>query len=146
MRAVFVDLDNTLAANETCENIDFYKGLYYDKKPIKIVIDAINYLYANDNIFIISIYSGGEKGKSEKINWIKKYLPDNMKKNSPFLIDYKDSKTKADFIKNYALSNNIDLKECIIIDDKKRILQECNKEGIKTFYPQQIICKYEELI
>lgn len=145
MKTIFIDLDNTLAANETCDNVDFTKGLYYNKKPIHIVIDAIEYLYKKENLIIISVYSGGWNGRQEKIEWIRKYLPNCMKKNAPFLIDYQDTRTKADFIKNYAINNHINLEDCIIIDDKKRILQECKREGIQALYPQQVICMYEEL-
>ena len=42
MRTVFVDLDNTLAANNTCDNVEYTKGLYIDKKPIKIVIMKVD--------------------------------------------------------------------------------------------------------
>lgn len=144
MKNVFIDLDNTLAANETCDNVDFTPGLYLNKKPIHIVIDAIKYLYEQENLTIISVYSGGWDGRQEKIEWMRKNLPNCMIKNAPILIDYKDYRTKADFIKDYAFMNNIDLNDCIIIDDKKKILQECKNIGIKALYPQQIICMYEE--
>ena len=144
MKTIFVDLDNTLAANETCQDVEFTKGLYLNKKPIRIVIDAIQYLYEFDNLIIMSVYAGGLEGRQEKIAWMKKYLPNCLTKNPPFLIDYRDSRTKADFIKDYAKSYNIDLGDCLIIDDKKKILQECKKEGIQTLYPQQVICMYEE--
>ena len=145
MKTVFIDMDNTLAANETCDNIDFFKGLYLNKKPIRIVIDAIKYLYEFDNLIIMSVYAGEWEGRQEKIEWIKKYLPDCMVKNAPFFINYRDTRTKADFIKDYARNNDIDLSECLIIDDKKKILQECKKEGIQTLYPQQVICMYEQI-
>ena len=144
MKTIFVDLDNTLTANETCENVDFVKGLYLNKKPIRIVIDAIQHLYEFDNLIIMSVYVGGWEGRQEKIAWMRKYLPNCLTKNPPFLIDYRDSRTKADFIKDYAKNYNIDLGDCLIIDDKKTILQECKKEGIQTLYPQQVICMYEE--
>ena len=37
MRTVFVDLDNTLAANNTCDNVEYTKGLYIDKLTIPFV-------------------------------------------------------------------------------------------------------------
>lgn len=144
MKYVFVDLDNTLAANETCDDISFYKGLYLNKRPIRIVIDAIEEMYSDSEIFVMSIYKGGEEGKQEKLLWILEYLPDCYKVNAPFLISEFDEHTKADYIKNYILINNIKPDDCTIIDDKKYILQECKKYGINTLYPQQIICSYEE--
>ena len=38
---VFVDMDNTIAENKTCQNVRYYKGLYEEKRPIKVVIKAI---------------------------------------------------------------------------------------------------------
>lgn len=145
MNTIFVDLDNTLAANETCENVDFFEGLYLSKKPIKIVIEAINNLYKDDNIIIMSRYVGGEEGKQEKIEWMKKFLPKKFLINSPFLIDASDSKTKADYIIGYAFLNRLTPDKCYLIDDNKLTLQDCKKHNINTLYPQQVICIYEEV-
>lgn len=145
-KTVFVDLDNTLAANNTCDNVEYTKGLYLNKKPIKIVIDAINHLYKEDNIIIISIYVGDEDGKQEKIEWMKKYLPDKMLINSPFLIKSNDKAKKSDYIMGYAFMNNLNPSDIIIIDDKKEILQDCKTHNIMTLYPQQVICEYEEVL
>ena len=41
MRTVFVDLDNTLALNETCDDIPYTRGLYSNKKPIKEKLKSI---------------------------------------------------------------------------------------------------------
>ena len=145
MRTVFVDLDNTLALNETCDDIPYTRGLYSNKKPIKEIINLVDYYYRDiANIIIISRYVGGEDGKQEKIDWMRKYLPKSFLINSPYLITSDDIKTKADYINEYAISNNMELKDCIIIDDKKEILQQCKKIGIEALYPQQLIVRYEE--
>lgn len=128
MKTIFVDLDNTLAANETCQNVEFTKGLYLNKKPIQIVIDAICNLYKNDNIIIMSRYVGGEDGKQEKIECIKKYLPDKIKQNSPFLIKAEESKTKCDYIIGYAFLNRLSPSDCIIANAPS-IAQVCD-DGI----------------
>jgi hypothetical protein len=145
MRAVFVDLDNTLALNETCDDIPYTKGLYSNKKPIKEIINLVDYYYRDiANIIIISRYVGGEDGKQEKIDWMRKHLPKSFLINSPYLITSDDIKTKADYINEYAISNNMKLEDCTIIDDKKEILQQCKKIGIEVLYPQQLIVRYEE--
>lgn len=145
MRAVFVDLDNTLALNETCDDIPYTNGLYSNKKPIKEIINLVDYYYRDiANIIIISRYVGGEDGKQEKIDWMRKYLPKSFLINSPYLITSDDIKTKADYINEYAISNNMKLEDCTIIDDKKEILQQCKKIGIEALYPQQLIVRYEE--
>jgi len=145
MRTVFVDLDNTLALNETCDDIPYTKGLYSNKKPIKEIINLVDYYYRDiANIIIISRYVGGEDGKQEKIDWMRKHLPKSFLINSPYLITSDDIKTKADYINEYAISNNMKLEDCTIIDDKKEILQQCKKIGIEALYPQQLIVRYEE--
>ena len=145
MKTVFVDLDNTLALNETCDDIPYTRGLYSNKKPIKEIINLVDYYYRDiANIIIISRYVGGEDGKQEKIDWMRKYLPKSFLINSPYLITSDDIKTKADYINEYAISNNMKLKDCTIIDDKKEILQQCKKIGIEALYPQQLIVRYEE--
>ena len=145
MKTVFVDLDNTLALNETCDDVPYTKGLYLNKKPIKEIIHLVDYYYRDiANIIIISRYVGGEDGKQEKINWMRKHLPKSFLINSPYLISSDDIKTKADYINEYSISNNMKLEDCTIIDDKKEILQQCKKIGIKALYPQQLIVRYEE--
>ncbi|MBR0371420.1 MAG: hypothetical protein IJH63_11995 [Methanobrevibacter sp.] len=145
MRTVFVDLDNTLALNETCDDIPYTRGLYLNKKPIKEIINLVDYYYRDiANIIIISRYVGGEDGKQEKIDWMRKYLPKSFLINSPYLITSDDIKTKADYINEYSISNNMKLEDCTIIDDKKEILQQCKKIGIEALYPQQLIVRYEE--
>lgn len=146
MRTVFVDLDNTLAANNTCDNVEYTKGLYIDKKPIKIVINAINYLYKDDNIIIMSRYVGEDEGRQEKIEWMRKYLPEKMTINAPFLIKSSDNSKKVDYILGYAFMNNISPSDIVIIDDKKDILQDCKAHNITSLYPQQVIVEYEEVL
>jgi 5'(3')-deoxyribonucleotidase len=146
MRTIFVDLDNTLAANNTCDNVEYTKRLYLDKKPIKIAINAINYLYRDDNIIIMSRYVGEDEGRQEKIEWMKKYLPDKMIINAPFLISSNDNLKKVDYILDYAFMNNVSLSDIIIIDDKKDILQDCKAHNITSLYPQQVIVEYEEVL
>lgn len=79
-------------------------------------------------------------------NGLKKYLPDKIKQNSPFLIKAEESKTKCDYIIGYAFLNRLSPSDCIIIDDNKKTLQECDNHNITSLYPQQIICKYEEIL
>ena len=38
----------------------------------------------------------------------------------------------------------IDIKDVLLIDDNKKILQACDKKGIPVKYPQQVICDYQE--
>ena len=66
---VFVDMDNTIAENKTCQNVRYYKGLYEEKRPIKIVIKAIEVLYMSSGIPIVIISKAVycRKGAVEKL-------------------------------------------------------------------------------
>ena len=77
---------------------------------------------------------------------MKKYLPEKMTINAPFLIKSSDNSKKADYIMGYAFMNNLNPSDIIIIDDKKDILQDCKAHNIIALYPQQVICEYEEAL
>ena len=47
-------MDNTIAENITCKDIEFCDGMYINKRPIQIVIDALNTLYPKAKFIIIS--------------------------------------------------------------------------------------------
>lgn len=140
MKYLFLDMDNTIAENTTCDNINYYSGLYLNKRPIKVVIDAIRTLYPNATYIIISKTDGEDAGKLEKSQWLDKYLPE-----AEIAYFLSPQESKAEYIKEILTLYNIDANECLLIDDKKSILQECKKLNINVKYPQQIICDYEEL-
>lgn len=137
---LFIDMDNTIAENMTCDNIDFYKGMYLNKRPINVVINAIKELYPDAKYIIVSKTQGGFDGRLEKEIWIDEYFPEA----SPvIIIEYNEE--KKDIIDIYLKINNINPENCLFIDDKKSELQKVKTLGVKTKYPQQIICDYEEL-
>lgn len=137
---LFIDMDNTIAENMTCDKIDFYKGIYLNKRPINVVINAIKELYPDAKYIIVSKTQGGFDGRLEKEIWIDEYFPEA----SPvIIIEYNEE--KKDIIDIYLKINNINPENCLFIDDKKSELQKVKTLGVKTKYPQQIICDYEEL-
>lgn len=135
---VFIDMDNTIAENTTCDDIPFHRGLYLNKRPIQIVINAIKYLYPNQKYIIISQVTD-PSGVDEKHKWLDLFFSETFDR---LIIPYTVSKDEV--IKTYALYHNIKLKNILLIDDKKSILQNCKQLGINVKYPQQIICDYEE--
>lgn len=140
IKYVFIDMDNTIAENITCDDISFYPGLYINKRPIKIVIDAINKIYKDSFKVIISKTEGGEVGEIEKMNWLSKYFPD-----ADLSIFVKSNETKRKYIEELMKYYEFNSNECLLIDDKKEILQDCKTLGIAVKYPQQLICDYEML-
>ena len=145
---VFVDMDNTIAENRTCQNVRYYKGLYEEKRPIKVVIKAIETLYMSSGIpvVIISKAVGGRKGAVEKLRWVEKNLRLRKGNECIFLTEKEPSIKKARIIKEYCNKHKIKLSNALIIDDNKKILQACEKIGIQTKYPQQVICDYEAIL
>ena len=145
---VFVDMDNTIAENRTCQNVRYYKGLYEEKRPIKIVIKAIEALYMSSGIpiVIISKAVGGRKGALEKLRWVEKNLRLRKGNECIFLTEKEPSIKKARIIKEYCNNHKIKLSNALIIDDNKKTLQACEKIGIQTKYPQQVICDYEAIL
>lgn len=137
---VFIDMDNTIAENITCDNVDFYPGLYLNKRPINIVIQGILALYPNSYYIILSKTSGSVDGIMEKREWLSKYSPYAYQ---TLLLSPSDSKKEV--LAYFIESNHIDPGEVLLIDDKKSILQDCKTLGIDVKYPQQIICDYENI-
>ena len=41
-KVLFLDMDNTIAENITCQDISFSSGMYLNKRPIGFVIDAVD--------------------------------------------------------------------------------------------------------
>lgn len=149
VQVLFLDLDNTLAANITCQNIKFYKGLYLNKKPIPQVIEAIEEVYLNHGlglkeVVIISKALGGNAGRQEKLRWIEKYLSLPKGTKCIFLDSNEPSTKKAQIIKEFCKKNHYRINEALIIDDNKQVLQACEKVGIKVKYPQQVLAEYAE--
>lgn len=139
MKYIFIDMDNTIAENFTCNNLDFYPGMYLNKRPINIVIQGILTLYPDAYYIILSKTDGGDQGKAEKTAWLHKYFP---YVKGVCLIDLNEQ--KRDYIKQFIEVLKIDPSDVVLIDDKKSILQSCSDLGIITKYPQQVICDYEE--
>ena len=137
---VFVDMDNTIAENITCKDVEFCNGMYINKRPIQIVIDALNALYPKAQFIIISQVQGGAFGIKEKIEWLNKYFPNTSQ--SFFL---HPGERKSDYIEWFLKINGIMNTQVLLVDDKKDILSSMSSLGISVKYPQQIICDYEEL-
>lgn len=137
---VFIDMDNTIAENVTCTDMKFCKGMYINKRPIQIVIDALNTLYPKAKFIIISQVQGGAFGVKEKIEWLNKYFP-NVSQS--FFLN--PGEHKSDYIKWFLKINGIINTTVLLVDDKKDILSSMSSLGINVKYPQQIICDYEEL-
>lgn len=138
MKYLFIDMDNTIAENKTCDNIKFYPGLYMNKRPIQIVIDAIKILYPDSLYVIISQTDGGNEGEFEKHNWLDIHFPVTFDR-----LFIPKNTSKRYIIESYIADNSIKPEEVLLIDDKKDILQDCKQLNINVKYPQQIICDYE---
>lgn len=141
IKYVFVDMDNTIAENTTCQNIDYYEGLYLNKRPIQIVIKALRTLYPNVMFIILSKTQGGQEGRAEKREWLRKYFPHAF---ATIFIDSLDK--KENYIRSIMKRHQMSGSEVLLVDDKKDILQAVEAMGVNVKYPQQLICDYEEIM
>jgi hypothetical protein len=142
MKVLFLDMDNTIAENTTCRDIPFKEGLYLNKRPIWFVIEAVNTLIRPqiEKLIIITQVQGGFDGRREKMLWLNKHDIEFDK-----LIQL-DGGSKSDSIIDYCNTNGFKPSECLLIDDKKEILQDADQKGICVMYPQQLITDYYEFL
>lgn len=143
IKYVFIDMDNTIAEVITPYLKDYFEGMYSAKRPIKLMINAINTLFSKQDKYILSIARGNEKGINEKISWLNKECPIITKDN--YFIDYDSNNNieKSDFIINWCGKYSVNPGECLLIDDKKDTLAKCKDLGIQVMFPLQVICEYE---
>lgn len=141
IKHIFIDMDNCIAENTTCDNVPFSSGMYLNKRPIKTVINGIRYLYPNCTYHILS-KTQDAAGRYEKIQWLQKYFP----AINGFILIIDPEETKKEYIYTYMTKYQVNPEEILLIDDKKDILQDCKTLGIQVKYPQQIICDFETYI
>jgi hypothetical protein len=141
IKALFLDMDNTIAENVTCQDVEFSKGLYLSKRPIGFMIDAVdNLLRPNlDVLVILTKVQGHYDGVDEKQEWLNKI---GFRHDAFIYIE--GDKKKSKFMLNFCETNGYSPDECLIIDDKKSVLQDAEKNGFKAMYPQQLLADYYE--
>lgn len=143
MDVLFLDMDNTICENTTPDNIEFYPGLYLNKRPIQIVINAIFQLYPNVPIVILSKAQGGEQGIAEKHQWLYDHFPVHQIVDYIFLTD-EPYYMKGVYLDKWLTIHNIPHNKALVVDDSKQVLQYCKAYGVHVAYPQQLICDYEQ--
>ena len=141
---VFLDMDNTIAENTTCRNVEFVDGMYENKRPISFVIDAINALLRpkSKRVVLVTIYQGGDLGMQEKLFWLEKI----RFKYDDILFIEESTQTKTSQMIEYCNKYNCDPCSCLFIDDKKSMLQDAEKSGLQVMYPQQLLVSYYEFL
>lgn len=141
IKYVFIDMDNTVAENTTCLDVEYKEGIYLNKRPVKQIIEAIETLYKDCTLVILSKTKGGIRGMFEKQAWLEKYF----KRVDQVILMHPDER-KSEYIKVFMSVNGIEPNMCLLIDDKKEILQDCVKIGIDVKYPLQVLCDYNDLM
>ena len=140
-RVLFLDMDNTIAENGTCQNVPFETGMYLTKRPIGFVVDAVNEMIRPglENLVIVTQVQGAGKGISEKQEWLMKH---NF--HHDVFIHITDDTVKSKFILDFCIMNGYRPSECLVIDDKKTVLQDVERFGFNVMYPQQLLAEYYE--
>lgn len=140
-KVVFLDMDNTIAENKTCKDVEFSDGLYEKKRPISFVIDAINYMLRKEGtqIVIATTVQGGDLGIQEKLYWL-----EMVEFEYDDILFINETTSKSEEIIRYCSENDILPQDCLLIDDKKVVLQDAEMHGFKVMYPQQLLVDYYE--
>ena len=143
IEVLFLDMDNTIAENTTCKDVQFTKGMYLSKRPIGFMIDAVNTLLRPnvDLIIILTKVQGLFNGVDEKQRW----LSDLEFRYDAFMYISDDTK-KSKMMLDFCEANGYKPEECLIIDDKKAVLQDAELYGFNVKYPQQLLVDYYEWI
>ena len=134
-------MDNTIAENKTCQDVEFSDGLYEKKRPINFVIDAIHYMLRKDGakIVIATTVKGGDLGMQEKLYWLELI---GFEYND--ILFANQTVKKVDEMIRYCKDSDIEPKDCVLIDDNKSVLQDADSRGFKVMYPQQLLVDYYE--
>lgn len=139
---VFIDMDGVLADYWCKEGkasgiIDYYRGFFLNKEPVREVIASILKNFGNDNLYILSA-SPHQQGIDEKNEWLDEHFKFVEEKNRYF-IQYPNA-DKCDSLKEIMKNLNLKSDEVIIIDDHHDILKKCEQElSIQVYHPIHII-------
>ena len=134
-------MDNTIAENRSCQDVEFFDGMYEKKRPISFMIDAIHYMLRKEGIKIVIAtgVQGGDLGMQEKLYWL-----ELVEFEYDDILFANENVRKIDEMIRYCKENDINHKDCLLIDDNKSILQEAESNGFKAIYPQQLLVDYYE--
>lgn len=126
-KMLFVDLDGTVAKFNVKNALKRYnkeKG-FFAKLNAYVGIEVINELAKSGNVFIISA-SPNDQADSDKMIWLKKYLPNVKGENITIC---REGQNKAQVIENkYNISIN---DKCLLLDDYTKNLIEWESFGGK---------------
>lgn len=127
---LFVDMDGTLAKfipQDTLEPL-FEKDYFSSLEPMQNVVEAVNFLNVNDvgvDVYILSACLDTEFAKSEKNEWLDKYLP-SIKPEQRIFVDYGENKSEV-------IPEGIRLTDFLLDDYTKNLNDWClsGGQGIK---------------
>jgi hypothetical protein len=140
-KVLFLDMDNTIAENITCQDVPFEQGMYLNKRPINFVIDAVNDMIRPglDHLVIVTQVQGEGQGINEKQEWLL-----NHDFYHDVFIHITDDTAKSKFMLDFCNMNGYKPADCLVVDDKKTVLQDAEHFGFNTMYPQQLLVEYYE--
>lgn len=143
IEVIFLDMDNTIAENTTPSNVEFTPGLYFDKRPIKQVLKALDTLYPNTPRVILTKAQGGAQGVEEKKQWLQLERVKNII-DYIFLKEDEAYYMKGVYADQWLSQHHIAPEKALVIDDSKQVLQYCQAYGMLVQYPQSLLCDLTE--
>ena len=140
-KVLFLDMDNTIAENITCQDISFSSGMYLNKRPIGFVIDAVDKMMRPnlELLVVLTQTQGRSHGIDEKQIWL-----DAIEFRHDAFIGITDDTAKSEKMLEFCSMHGYRPDDCLLIDDKKSVLQDAEKYGFNVMYPQQLLVDYYE--
>ena len=146
-KTIFWDIDGTLAPYRfngylTCGVTpkflnDISNGVFLNRPPSKIMQRILAEIEPNKNIIIGHYVNGRETNDKKK--WVKKYFPQITE---TIFVPLPES--KADIILNYCQIKEIDLKDCLFIDDSIGILYDAQEKGIPAWHISSLMDYFDD--
>ena len=130
---VLFDMDGVLAeliAGEEVDIINGVPGVYYNKRPLKSIVNVASKLYEMSNVTVGILSSCNRPSQViEKKNWLKKYLPFIEDKNIYIVVWSNESYTKETrcFAKLNVIKTLNGYDEVFLIEDTHINIETVNK-------------------
>lgn len=145
---IFIDMDGTIVPligdNGKVTQDNFSKDNFFDKElPLRTVIEALyNVFPSSEYIYHILSASPDTKGVTEKNRWLDKWFP--VKDSNRHFVIWKQE-TKGQFLNKYCALKDIDIHECVLIDDDINNLIDVESYGVVSYHVSRLLSESERM-
>jgi predicted ABC-type ATPase len=139
---VFVDMDGVVAAYQTLQrdefgNVDFVNNnVFKYAPPVRPVIEKLRADQLDGKKIYILSASANSICNEEKLYWLNKYMA-FVNPNDVYFVGNKDYKIVM--LVELMKKLKIDKRDCVLIDDWHKTIEQGIKEGIKVIHPSNYL-------